>query len=114
MIYAKRFSATATIGVVLTFVFAIGSLDRGSLGHPDDKDRSDVGLVRVAENGKSGPSKAASRISQGDSVVRLTGRDTEDDYPALAVGPSGSVWLAYVEYRRGQPIVAEQVQNRIR
>jgi hypothetical protein len=41
--------------------------------------------------------------------VRLTGRQTEDDYPALTRGPDGTVWLAYVEYLPGRPYVLERI-----
>ncbi len=44
--------------------------------------------------------------------VRLTGSPTEDDHPAMTKGPDGTIWLAYVEYRPGQPIVMERVQDR--
>ncbi|MCS7168282.1 MAG: hypothetical protein RMI91_03990 [Gemmatales bacterium] len=41
--------------------------------------------------------------------VRLTGRQTEDDFPALARGADGTVWLAYVEYLPGRPYVLERI-----
>jgi hypothetical protein len=44
-----------------------------------------------------------------DSVL-LTGKETEDDFPALAKGPDGSAWLAYVEYQPGPRVVNERVQ----
>ena len=37
-------------------------------------------------------------VVREEGAVRLTGRETEDDYPALAKGPDGTIWLAYVEY----------------
>ena len=59
-------------------------------------------------------------------TLRLTGKGTEDDYPALAGAPltptplppggergrgeGGSAWLAYVEYQPGKPIVKERIQ----
>jgi hypothetical protein len=52
--------------------------------------------------------KATAEREEG--AVRLTGRETEDDYPALAKGPDGTVWLAYVEYRPAPPIVMERVR----
>jgi hypothetical protein len=40
---------------------------------------------------------------------RLTGPQTEDDYPALARAPDGSLWLAYNEYVPGPKLIAERV-----
>jgi hypothetical protein len=48
-------------------------------------------------------------VSRQDAAVRLTGVDTEDDYPALARAPNGTLWLAYNEYQPGKPIVTERV-----
>ncbi|HYT90585.1 MAG TPA: hypothetical protein VEL76_17895, partial [Gemmataceae bacterium] len=42
-------------------------------------------------------------------ALRLTGPKTEDDYPALARGRDGTVWLAYSEYVPGMPPVAERL-----
>jgi hypothetical protein len=42
-------------------------------------------------------------------ALRLTGRETEDDFPALARGPDGTAWLAYVEYLPGPQPVTERV-----
>jgi hypothetical protein len=42
-------------------------------------------------------------VERLDGAVRLTGRDTEDDFPALARSPDGALWLAYVEYRPDHP-----------
>jgi hypothetical protein len=42
-------------------------------------------------------------------AVELTGKDTEDDYPAMARGKKGTVWLAYNEYVPGRPLVLERV-----
>ncbi len=53
--------------------------------------------------------KAAVEREQG--AFRLTGRATEDDYPALAKAPDGTVWLAYVEYTPAPPIVMDRVKN---
>jgi len=52
-------------------------------------------------------------LAQSDNAAqRLTGSETEDDYPALANASDGTAWLAYVEYKPGQPIYAEQVRQR--
>ncbi len=49
-------------------------------------------------------------VVREEGAVRLTGRETEDDYPALAKGPDGTVWLAYVEYQPDPPIVMDRVK----
>ncbi|HEX5269521.1 MAG TPA: hypothetical protein VFW33_03490, partial [Gemmataceae bacterium] len=49
-------------------------------------------------------------VEREEGAFRLTGRDTEDDYPALAKGADGTAWLAYVEYRPDPPIVMERVK----
>jgi hypothetical protein len=49
-------------------------------------------------------------VERQDPAVRLTGRDTEDDYPVLARGADGRCWLAYVEYVPGRPIIMERVK----
>jgi hypothetical protein len=61
----------------------------------------------------SGPTKTfldgQISVERQDAPVRLTGKETEDDYPALAKGPDGTVWLAYVEYQPGPPIIPERL-----
>jgi hypothetical protein len=47
---------------------------------------------------------------RSDGAIRLTGRETEDDYPALAKAADGTVWLAYVEYTPGAPIVLDRIK----
>ncbi len=37
-------------------------------------------------------------VSRSLPSTRLTGPDTEDDYPSVARGADGTVWMAYVEY----------------
>jgi hypothetical protein len=49
-------------------------------------------------------------VEREEGAVRLTGRETEDDQPTLARSPDGTVWLAYVEYQPGRPIVMERVK----
>ncbi|HVA51618.1 MAG TPA: hypothetical protein VNH11_35080 [Pirellulales bacterium] len=43
------------------------------------------------------------------AAIRLTGAKTEDDFPVMAKAPDGTVWLAYVEYTPGPPVVFERV-----
>jgi hypothetical protein len=40
-------------------------------------------------------------VERVPAVERLTGVDTEDDFPAAAVAPDGTLWVAYVAYRCG-------------
>ena len=37
-------------------------------------------------------------VEKQEAAIRLTGRGTEDDFPATARAADGTVWLAYVEY----------------
>jgi hypothetical protein len=48
-------------------------------------------------------------VERQEGSVRLTGRETEDDFPALARGPDGTLWLAYVEYKPGKPVLQERI-----
>lgn len=48
-------------------------------------------------------------VQREDAAIRLTSKDVESDYPSLARGADGSLWLAYCEYRRGTPYVTERV-----
>jgi hypothetical protein len=48
-------------------------------------------------------------IERQDAPVRLTGKETEDDYPVMAAGRDGTIWLAYIEYVPGQPIIPERL-----
>ncbi|HET6883898.1 MAG TPA: hypothetical protein VFI31_27335, partial [Pirellulales bacterium] len=43
------------------------------------------------------------------AATRLTGSKTEDDFPAMAKTPDGSIWLVYVEYTPGPPLVFERI-----
>src|SRR5262249_47216833 len=43
-------------------------------------------------------------------ALRLTDPETEDDYPSLAKGADGTIWLAYVAYQPGKPILTERIQ----
>lgn len=45
------------------------------------------------------------------AATRLTGMKTEDDFPALAKTADGSLWLAYVEYTPGPPLVFDRVKD---
>jgi hypothetical protein len=48
-------------------------------------------------------------VAREEGAVRLTRGSEEHDYPALARAPDGTLWLAYSEYRKGKPAVAERV-----
>lgn len=47
-----------------------------------------------------------------EAAVRLTARNVEDDFPAVATDDSGAAWLAYVEYVPGRPIDMDQARSR--
>jgi hypothetical protein len=49
-------------------------------------------------------------IEREQGAVRLTGPETEDDYPATARSKDGTTWLAYVAYQPGRAIVMERVR----
>ncbi len=42
-------------------------------------------------------------IERQEAAIRLTGRGAEEDFPAAAKAPDGSVWLTYVEYQPEAP-----------
>ena len=48
----------------------------------------------------------AAAVERMPAEFPLTWPTTEDDFPAAAAGPAGTVWVAYVAYRYGQPEVA--------
>ena len=45
------------------------------------------------------------------AATRLTGAKTEDDFPVMAKALDGTVWLAYVEYTPGPPLVFDRVKD---
>jgi hypothetical protein len=49
-------------------------------------------------------------VAPEEAALRLTGPATEDDYPVMAKAADGTVWLAYVAYQPGQPILNERVK----
>ncbi len=49
-------------------------------------------------------------IEREQGALRLTGPETEDDYPATAKGKDGATWLAYVVYQPGREIIMERVK----
>jgi hypothetical protein len=52
--------------------------------------------------------KGQASVEPETGAVRLTTSPTEDDYPALARAPDGTLWLAYSEYQQGSPLIAER------
>lgn len=44
------------------------------------------------------------RVTRGPLSVAIVTDPTDDDFPAAAVAPDGTVWVAYVAYRHGNPI----------
>jgi hypothetical protein len=55
------------------------------------------------EKGKSFLDNQA-RVSSGPMSVAITDQPTDDDFPAAAAAPDGTVWVAYVAYKHGNPI----------
>lgn len=51
--------------------------------------------------------QASARREAG--ALPLTGKSTEDDFPAIAKGKDGAIWLAYVEFKPGPELIAERV-----
>jgi hypothetical protein len=47
---------------------------------------------------------AHARVRRGPVSLPITDDPNEDDFPAAAVAPDGTIWLAYVSYQRGNPI----------
>ena len=45
-----------------------------------------------------------------EAAAPLTGRETEDDFPVMVKGKDGTLWLAYVEYKPGAPILPSRIQ----
>ena len=61
---------------------------------------------------------AERRFLDGRAVVRrlplyawVADTENEEDYPAAAVGPDGTVWVTYVAYRHGNPIDFDAVRQ---
>ncbi len=44
------------------------------------------------------------RVKRGPLSVAIVTDPTDDDFPAAAVAPDGTVWVAYVAYKHGNPI----------
>jgi hypothetical protein len=44
------------------------------------------------------------RVARGPMSVAITEQLTDDDFPAAAVAPDGTVWVAYVAYKHGNAI----------
>lgn len=49
--------------------------------------------------------EGAADIVRIPASYRLAGEGTEEDYPAAAVGPDGTVWIAYVAFTHGKDFV---------
>jgi hypothetical protein len=67
-------------------------------------------LDDVPPGGRATFLEGRAAVTRDSGAVRLTGKETEDDHPALARGPDGTVWLAYVEYQPGKRPVPERVR----
>lgn len=49
------------------------------------------------------------RVERDEASLRLTEPETEDDFPALAAGKDGTIWLAYVEFEPSEPVLPERI-----
>jgi hypothetical protein len=49
-------------------------------------------------------------VEREQGALRLTGPETEDDYPATTRSKDGTTWLAYVAYQPGREILMERVK----
>jgi hypothetical protein len=49
-------------------------------------------------------------VERVEGALRLTEGATENDYPVMAKSKDGTIWLAYVAYQPGTPIVMERVR----
>jgi hypothetical protein len=52
------------------------------------------------------------QVEREQPALRMTGPETEDDYPVMAKGKDDTIWLAYVAYQPGREIVMERVKAR--
>lgn len=60
--------------------------------------------IRLGEVGFAAPKKYLGDLIEAQrlpAATRLTASPTDNDYPAAARAPNGSIWVAYVAYQRG-------------
>lgn len=48
-------------------------------------------------------------VEREEGALRLTDNEFENDYPAIAKAPDGTLWLAYCEYHPGKAYIKERV-----
>jgi hypothetical protein len=46
-----------------------------------------------------------------EAALRLTSRETEDDHPTMIRGRDKNVWMAYVAYKPGAPVVVDRIES---
>jgi hypothetical protein len=51
----------------------------------------------------------AAKVERDVGALRIAGTENEEDYPVLARAANSTYWLAYCEYKKGTPYVAERV-----
>lgn len=74
------------------------------------KGNFDFALNELPDSGADKPFLEGNvTVAREFGVMRLTKGDTEHDYPVLAKGDGGTLWLAYCDYTKGTPYVAERV-----
>ncbi len=94
----SKMEPIATVGVVLHLADAKGDAALTITLKEGDKEKQTVRLAEILKGKKQelwGGSAAVRLISTAAPVVTAK---TEDDYPAAAYGPDGTLWLAYVSY----------------
>ncbi|MBW3542021.1 MAG: hypothetical protein KY476_17265, partial [Planctomycetes bacterium] len=68
-------------------------------------------LAELAVGATSTFLDGAASVQREAGSLKLSGPNTEDDHPAMAIGPDGRAWLVWVEYKPAGPVVMEQVAN---
>jgi hypothetical protein len=70
----------------------------------------EFGLGDVAEPGAAKPFlQGHVSVTREEGAVPLTRGPDEHDYPVMARGADGKLWLAYCDYRKGKPYITERV-----
>jgi hypothetical protein len=89
----------ATVGVILHLSDVQANAELTVQPRPDGPEKPEVVALKDVLAGK------AKALWGGEAVVRrvtsaapLTADKTEDDFPAAAYGPDGTLWVAYVAY----------------
>lgn len=87
----------------------LDSAENASVKVTTSKGTFTLNLADVPEGQKANFLEEQVSVLHGLGTVLLTDSETEDDYPAMANAPDGTVWLVYNEYQKGKPYVLERV-----